>query len=102
MTDIKLSVLAAAQPAGGRVLPLCTTSVGADGTGLLASWLHPAGSVKRPRPDAVFASGIWPLTPASVMPRGHTNARNQHTTMTRVYAEREGGSGPQPLRKQPA
>ena len=96
MNDIRLTVLAA----GDGVAPLRTTPLGAGRRAAAGS--HAAGSIKRPRPDAVFASGIWPLATASVMWPGDTNIRNQHTDMTRVYAKREGGSGPQPLRKQPA
>jgi len=101
VTDITSAVLAAAQPASDGVPPLCTTPRGAGGAGLPASRVH-AGSSKRPRPGAVLAAGIWPLASASVTKPGHTNIRNQHANMTRFYAEREGGSGPQPLRKQPA
>ncbi len=39
------------------------------------------------------------MTLADVTKPGHTNIRNQHTNMTRVYADGEGGSGPQPLSK---
>ena len=39
------------------------------------------------------------MTLADVTKPGHTNIRNQHTNMIRVYADGEGGSGPHPLSK---
>ena len=100
MSNISFAVLAAAQPARIGVSPLSATRRGAGGVSLPAALLDVAASTKRPRPAGFFTAGSWPLALTTVTNKpGHTNIRNQHTNMTRVYADGEGGSGPQPLRK---
>ena len=99
MSNISFAVLAAAQPARIGVSPLSATRRGAGGVSLPAALLDVTASTKRPRPAGIFAAGSWPLALSTVTKPGHTNIRNQHTNMTRVYADGEGGSGPQPLRK---
>ena len=100
MSNISFAVLAAAQPARDGVSPLSAARRGAaGGVCLPASLLDVAASTKRPRPAGIFTAGSWPLASTTVTKPGHTNIRNQHTNMTRVYADGEGGSGPQPLRK---
>ena len=98
MSNINFAVLAAAQPVRDGVSPLSATRRGAGGVGLPASLLDVTAGMKRPRPAGI-AAGSWPLALTTVTKPGHTNIRNQHTNMTRVYADGEGGSGPQPLRK---
>ena len=100
MSNISFAVLAAAQPARcDGVSPLSATRRGVGGVCLPASLLDVTTSTKRPRPAGIFAARSWPLALTSVTKPGHTNIRNQHTNMTREYADGEGGSGPQPLRK---
>ena len=99
MKTIDLAVLAAVQPARDGISPLSATPLGVGGVGLPASW-PAAASIQRPRPGGISAAGFaLVMTLADVTKPGHTNIRNQHTNMTRVYADGEGGSGPQPLRK---
>jgi hypothetical protein len=93
-----LAVLAAAQPARDGISPLSAALVGA-GVCLPASWPTAGTSTKRPRPGSRPAAGFTVVELAGVTKPGDTNIRNQHTNMTRVYADGEGGSGPQPLRK---
>jgi hypothetical protein len=97
-TDI--AILAAAQPGCDGLSALSATPLGTDGVCLPASWRTAAASVKRPRLGGRTAAGFaLAVTLADVTKPGHTNIRNQHTNMTRVYADGEGGSGPQPLSK---
>ena len=98
MNDMNLAVLAAAQPALDGISPLSATPVGV-GVCLPASWPTAAASTKRPRPGNRPDAGFAVVTLAGVTKPGDTNIRNQHTNMTRGYADGEGGSGPQPLRK---
>jgi hypothetical protein len=97
VSNINFAVLAAALPVRDGVSPLSATRSGA-GVGLPASLPDVTAGMKRPRPAGI-AAGSWPLAPSTVTKPGHTNIPNQHTNMTRVYADGEGGSGPQPLRK---
>jgi hypothetical protein len=98
MKNIDLAVLAAVQPARNGMSPLSATPLGTRGVCLPASW--PTASIKRPRLGGRPAAGFAIVMPlADVTKPGNTNIRNQHTNMTRVYADGEGGSGPQPLSK---
>jgi hypothetical protein len=100
MNNIDLAVLAAAQPARDGIAPLSAAPLGVRGVCLPASWPSVAASSKRPRLDGRPAAGFAIVLPlADVTKPGDTNIRNQHTNMTRVYADGEGGSGPQPLSK---
>ena len=99
MNNIDLAVLAAVQPGRDGISPLSATPLGTSGVCLPASW-RGAASIKRPRLSGRTAAGFaLAMTLADVTKPGHTNIRNQHTNMTRVYADGEGGSGPQPLSK---
>ena len=99
MNNIYLAVPAAVQPGRDGISPLSATPLGTSGVCLPASW-RTADSIKRPRLGGRTATGFaLVMTLADVTKPGHTNIRNQHTNMTRVYADGEGGSGPQPLRK---
>lgn len=99
MNNIYLAVPAAVQPGRDGISPLSATPLGTSGVCLPASW-RAAGSIKRPRLGGRTATGLaLVMTLADVTKPGHTNIRNQHTNMTRVYADGEGGSGPQPLSK---
>jgi hypothetical protein len=98
--NIDLAVLAAVQPGRDGISPLSATPLGTGGVCLPASWRTAAASIKRPRLGGRAATGFAPvMTLTDVTKPGHTNIRNQHTNMTRVYADGEGGSGPQPLSK---
>ncbi len=100
MNNIDLAVLAAAQPARDGISPLSTAPLGVSGVCPPASWRSVTASIKRPRLGGRCAAGFaLAVTLADVTKPGHTNIRNQHTNMTRVYADGEGGSGPQPLSK---
>jgi hypothetical protein len=99
VNNIYLAVPAAVQPGRDGVSPLSATPLGTSGVCLPASW-RTADSIKRPRLAGRTATGFaLVMTLADVTKPGHTNIRNQHTNMTRVYADGEGGSGPQPLSK---
>jgi len=98
VNNIDLAVLAAVQPGRDGISPLSATPLGTSGVCLPASWRTAAASIKRPRLGGRTATGFaLVMTLADVTKPGHTNIRNQHTT--RVYADGEGGSGPQPLSK---
>jgi hypothetical protein len=99
VNNIDLAVLAAVQPGRDGISPLSATPLGTSGVCLPAAW-PTAASIKRPRLGGRTATGFaLVMTLADVTKPGHTNIRNQHTNMTRVYADGEGGSGPQPLSK---
>ena len=99
MNNIYLAVPAAVQPGRDGISPLSATPLGTSGVCLPASW-RTADSIKRPRLGGRTATGFaLVMTLADVTKPGHTNIRNQHTNMTRVYADGAGGSGPQPLSK---
>ncbi len=101
MNIIELTVPAAAQPGRDGISPLSTAQVGAGGVCLPASW-RAAASSKRPRLGGrSVAEFALAMTLSAVTKPGHTNIRN-HTYMTRVNADGDGGSGPHPLREQPA
>ena len=100
--NIELAVPAAAQPIRDGISPLSAAQMGAGGVCLPASWRRAAASSKRPRlggrSGAEFALA---MTLTAVTKPGHTNIRN-HTYMTRVNADGDGGSGPHSWREQPA
>jgi hypothetical protein len=99
VNNIDLAVPAAVQPGRDGISPLSATPLGESSVCLPASW-RTAASIKRPRLGGRAATGFaLAMTPAGVTKPGHTNIRDQHTNMTRVYADGEGGSGPQPLSK---
>jgi len=99
VNSIYLAVPAAVQPGRDGISPLSATPLGTSGVCLPASW-RTAGGIKRPRLGGRTATGFaLVMTLADVTKPGHTNIRNQRTNMTRVYADGEGGSGPQPLSK---
>jgi hypothetical protein len=93
--NIELTVPAAAQPVRDGISPLSAAQMGAGGGCLPASW-RAAASSKRPR-----LGGRSGMTLTAVTKPGHTNIRN-HTYMTRVNADGDGGSGPHSWREQPA
>ena len=99
--NIELTVPAAAQLIRAGNSPLSAAQVGVGGECLPASW-RAAVSSKRPRlggrSGAEFALA---MTLTAVTKPGHTNIRN-HTYMTRVNADGDGGSGPHSLRERPA
>jgi len=101
VSTIELTVPAAVQPARDGFSPLSTAQVGTGRGSLPASW-RAAASSRRPRPGgrsgAEFALA---MAVAAVAKPGHTNIRN-HTYMTRVDADGDGGSGPHSWREQPA
>ncbi len=100
MSKIDLAVLVAVQPGRDGISPLSATPLGTSGVCPPASWRTAAASIKRPRLGGRAATGFaLVMTLADVTKPGQTNIRNQHTNMTRVYADGEGGSGPQPLSK---
>jgi hypothetical protein len=99
--NIELTVPAAAQLIRAGNSPLSAAQVGVGGERLPASW-RAAASSKRPRlggrSGAEFALA---MTLTAVTKPGHPNIRN-HTYMTRVNADGDGGSGPHSLRERPA
>lgn len=99
MNNTDFVALAAVQPGRGGISPLSATPLGTSGVCLPASW-RTAASIKRPRLGGRTATGFaLVMTLADATKPGHTNIRNQHTSMIRVYADGEGGSGPHPLSK---
>jgi hypothetical protein len=97
----ELTVPVAAQPVRDGISPLSAAQPGDGRVCLPASW-RTAESSKRPRlggrSGAEFALA---MTVTAATKPGHTNIRN-HTYMTRVNADGDGGSGPHSLREQPA
>ncbi|MBV9793527.1 MAG: hypothetical protein JO016_06255 [Actinobacteria bacterium] len=89
---------------GSGVAALSAAPQGAGATGLSASWCTGAFGFRRPlladlgqvqvKPGS---DRVQPTAAKKPMPTNRTN----HNYMTRVIANSEGGSGPQPLREQP-
>jgi hypothetical protein len=98
---IELTVPAAAQPIRDGVAPLSAAQVGAGRVGQPASW-PAAASSKRPRLGGRSGAGFALATTLTAVTKpGHRNIRN-HTYMTRVNADGDGGSGSHAWREQPA
>jgi hypothetical protein len=97
--------IVATMPVGsGVAAALSAVPQGTGATGLSASWCTGAFGFRRPlladlgqvqvKPGT---DRVQPTAAKKPMPTNRTN----HNYMTRVIANSEGGSGPQPLREQP-
>jgi hypothetical protein len=90
--------LAVMQPAGSGIAMLSAAPMGIGGTGLSASGCTGAVSVKRPR---LASLGQNQVKSAITWKPGNPTIRTNYNHMTRVSANGEGESGPQPLREHP-
>jgi hypothetical protein len=90
--------LAVMQPAGSGIALLGAAPMGIGGTGLSASGCTGAVSFKRPR---LADLGQNQVKTATTWKPGNPTIRINYNHMTRVSANGEGESGPQPLREHP-
>ena len=93
-----------AVPAGSGIATLSAAPQGVGVVGLPASWCMGAVGFKRPRLADLgpiqAKRGVDQVKLTATKP-GTTNIRCNYNHMTRVSADGDGGSGPQPLREQP-
>ncbi|HWG13591.1 MAG TPA: hypothetical protein VG268_10010 [Streptosporangiaceae bacterium] len=90
--------LAVMQPAGSGIAPLSAAPMGIGGTGMPASGCTGAVSFKRPRQVDL---GRIQIKAATSWKPENTTVRTNYNHMTRVNANGDGESGPQPLREHP-
>ena len=91
-------------PAGSGIASLSAAQQGIGGIGLPASWCMGTVGFKRPRLadlGPIQAKGGVDQVKLTATKPGTTNIRCNYNHMTRVSANGDGGSGPQPLREQP-
>jgi hypothetical protein len=93
-----LADLAAMQPAGSGIAPLSAAPMGIGGTGLPISGCTGAVGFKRPR---LADLGQNQVKTATAWKPGNPTIRTNYNHMTRVSANGDGESGPQPLREHP-
>jgi hypothetical protein len=91
-------------PASNGIASLSAAPQGVGGAGLPASWSMGTVGCKRPRLADLgpiqAKRGVDQVKPTATKP-GTTTTRTNYNHMTRVSANGDGGSGPQPLREQP-
>ena len=90
--------LAVMQPAGSGIAPLSAALMGIGGIGLSASGCTSAVSFKRPH---LADLGQNQVKTATAWKPGNPTIRTDYNHMTRVHANGDGESGPQPLREHP-
>lgn len=103
MKNIDLAVPAAEQHGGNGASPLAAALRNAGGGCVPAVWRGDAATAVQARLGGRVPAGfVRTRTPGTGTKPGQPNIRKQYTHMTRVSADGEGGSGPYPLRAQPA
>ncbi len=101
----KENAVLTAVPANSGIATLSAAPKGTGGTGLPASWCMGALGFRRPPLAGLVLAQVkgdmGPVKPTAATKPGTTTIRINYNHMTRVSANGDGGSGPQPLREHP-